>query len=85
MTYHSHNIMNRETAKGHRIFKNISQATSESRSATRAGHVPSKRTTKKLKDKGSSPDNIVQVINRATTGISSMHIDHKVDRSNRET
>ena len=36
----------------------------------------------KLKDKGSIPDNIVQVINRTKTGISSMHVDHEADESN---
>ena len=30
-------------------------------------------------------ENIVQVINCATTGISSMHINHEADESNRET
>ena len=38
-----------------------------------------------MKEKGSIPDNIVQVINRATTFISSMHADHKADESNGET
>ena len=38
-----------------------------------------------FKDKGSSPENIVQGINRATTGISSMHVDHKAYKSNGET
>ena len=38
-----------------------------------------------LKDKGSSPDKIVQGINHATAGISSMHVDHKSCKSNRET
>ena len=39
----------------------------------------------KLKDKGSNPDNIVQGINHATTGISSMHINHEADGSKGET
>ena len=38
----------------------------------------------KLKDKGSSLDNIVQGVNCATTGISSMHVDHEADESNGE-
>ena len=39
----------------------------------------------KLKDKGSRPENIVQGINHSTTVISSMYIDHKVDKSNGDT
>ena len=36
----------------------------------------------KLQDKGRSPDNIVQGMNRATKGISIMHVDHEADKSN---
>ena len=39
----------------------------------------------KLKDKESSLDNTIQGINRATTGISSMQVDHEADESNGET
>ena len=39
----------------------------------------------KMKDKGISTDNIVQGINSATTGISSMHINQEADESNGET
>ena len=39
----------------------------------------------KLKDTGSNLYNIVQGINRATTGISSMHVNHKAEEINRET
>ena len=38
-----------------------------------------------MKEKRSSPDNIVQGINRVTTGISSMHVDHEAENINRET
>ena len=39
----------------------------------------------KLKDKGISPDNIMQGINRTTTSTSSIHVDHEADKSNGET
>ena len=38
-----------------------------------------------LKENVSSPDNIVQGVNRVTTGISSIHVDHKADESNGKT
>ena len=39
----------------------------------------------KLKEKGSIMENIVQGVNRVTTGISSIHVDHKADESNGKT
>ena len=38
-----------------------------------------------MKDKGSSPENIVQGINRAMTGVSSVNVDYEVDDSNGES
>ena len=38
-----------------------------------------------MKEKGSSPYNIVHGVNHVTTGISSMHVDQEVDESNGET
>ena len=39
----------------------------------------------KLKEKGSNLDNIIQGVNCGMEGMSSMHVEHVVDESNRET
>ena len=38
-----------------------------------------------MKENGGNPDNIVQGVDRVTAYISSMHVNHEADKSNRET
>ena len=58
-------------AREQRRYIIILHATSTANSATTADHA--------------IPDNIVQETNRATTGISSMHVNNEADESNIET
>ena len=48
-----------------------------------SGSCPCKKDgQEKLKEKGSSPDNIMQGFNHVTTGISSVHVNHEADKIN---
>ena len=68
-----------------KIYKNITCYNSIQLSHYNGSYPFKEEEQEKLKHIGIIQDNIVQGINFATTGISSMHVEHKVDESNRET